>query len=204
MAITPTKELLLDEAEKLIRTRGYAAFSYAHLSDLVGIQKASIHYHFPTKEALGAAMIDAYLVKFEEDLQDVLDSEPRVGRRLRRYADFFVASMSGDLLPLCGALAAEMSILPKSMQDRVRYFFGLHLKWLNAVLSAGVDAKELRADLDVDAASRLILSTLEGASLVAWATEDGSMILNTVENVIAGLEAHRSSNGSSANERVTA
>ena len=46
--------------------------------------------------------------------------------------------------------------------------------------------------------------TLEGASLVAWATEDGSMILNTVENVIAGLEAPRSSNGSAANERATA
>lgn len=204
MAIAPTKELLLDEAEKLIRTRGYAAFSYAHLSDLVGIQKASIHYHFPTKEALGAAMIDAYLIRFEEDLQNLLDSEPRVGKRLRRYVDFFVASMSDDLLPLCGALAAEMFILPKTMQDRVRYFFGLHLKWLNTVLSAGVDAKELRADLDVDAASRLILSTLEGASLVAWATEDGSMILNTVEPVIAGLERPQSINEPPTNKKISA
>ena len=89
--------------------------------------------------------------------------------------------MSGGVLPLCGALAAEMATLPRSLQDRVRYFFRLHLKWLITVLTAGVAARELRKDLNVNAASQLILSTLEGASLVAWATEDGSMILNTVD-----------------------
>lgn len=113
------------------------------------------------------------MVKFKEDLQNILDSEPKAGKRLRRYADFFVASMSGGVLPLCGALAAEMATLPRSLQDRVRYFFRLHLKWLITVLTAGVAARELRKDLNVNAASQLILSTLEGASLVAWATEDG-------------------------------
>lgn len=196
------KELLLEEAERLVRTRGYAAFSYGHLSEAIGIRKASVHYHFRTKEALGAALIDAYLAKFEEDLQHILDTEPGAGKRLRCYADFFVASMMGDQLPLCGALAAEMSVLPRSMQDRVRYFFRLHLKWLNVVLNAGVDASELRSDLDVAAASRLMLSTLEGASLVAWATEDRSIILNTVEHVIADFERAQSNGRSPANRAL--
>ena len=113
--------------------------------------------------------------------------------------DFFVASMSGGVLPLCGALAAEMAALPRSLQDRVRYFFRLHLKWLITVLTAGVAARELREDLNVNAASQLILSTLEGASLVAWATEDGSMILNTVEHVIADFERVQSNARSTAN-----
>ncbi len=51
-----TKELLLKEAEMLVRTRGFAAFSYADLSERVGIRKASIHHHFPTKEELGGAL----------------------------------------------------------------------------------------------------------------------------------------------------
>ena len=86
--VATPKEQLLHEAEKLLRTRGYAAFSYGHLSEIIGIRKASIHYHFRTKEALGATLIDAYLVKFKEDLQNILDSEPKAGKRLRRYADF--------------------------------------------------------------------------------------------------------------------
>lgn len=190
--VSSAKEQLLDVTEKLIRTRGYTAFSYAHLSEIIGIRKASIHYHFPTKGALGAAMIDGCLAKFEEDLQHILDSELKVGQRLRRYADIFVAGTSGDLLPLCGALAAEMYVLPREMQERVRYFFSVHLKWLNTVIIAGVAAKELRTDLDVEAASRLIVSTLEGASLVARATDNRSMIFSTVEHVITSLEDPRS------------
>jgi TetR/AcrR family transcriptional repressor of nem operon len=188
MTVSTTRDLVLDETEKLIRTRGYAAFSYADLSERVGIQKASIHYHFPTKEVLGSALIDAYLVKFESDLQGVLDEVAPAGERLRRYAQFFVTSTSNGLLPFCGALAAEMSILPKSMQDRVRHFFALHLKWLNVVLSAGIAAKELRQDLDVETTARLILSTLEGGSLVAWATDDRDTVLDTFQHVFADIQ----------------
>jgi AcrR family transcriptional regulator len=64
--MTPdTRERLLRETETLLRTCGYAACSYADLSERVGIRKASIHHHFRTKEDLGAALIDSYLVKFE-------------------------------------------------------------------------------------------------------------------------------------------
>ena len=68
MVAQDTKSALLAEAEVLIRTQGYAAFSYADLSERVGIRKASIHHHFPTKELLGAALIDAYLERFELEL----------------------------------------------------------------------------------------------------------------------------------------
>jgi len=188
MTSLTTKELLLKEAETLVRTHGFAAFSYADLSEQVGIKKASIHHHFPTKEALGGALIDGYLVKFEEALQNILDEEMQAGKRLRRYADFFNRSIMDGMLPLCGALSAEMSALPKSMQRRVRHFFALHLKWFEQVIRAGVAAKELRSNIDVKRTATLILSTLEGASLVAWATGDTGAINRTLDEVVAGLE----------------
>lgn len=182
-----TKELLLKEAEQLVRTRGFAGFSYADLSERVGIQKASIHHHFPTKEALGGVLIDSYLIKFEEALQNVLDREPRAGQRLTRYMGFFVESMQDGMLPFCGALSAEMSILPKSMQERVRYFFQLHLKWLDRVVRDGIAAGEVRQDVDVHSTVMLILSTLEGASLVAWATQDTGAIESATKQAFSSL-----------------
>ena len=50
-----TAEDILDRAEALIQTRGYSAFSYQDISDTLGIRKASIHYHFPSKTDLGVA-----------------------------------------------------------------------------------------------------------------------------------------------------
>ena len=182
-----TKELLLKEAEQLVRTRGFAGFSYADLSERVGIQKASIHHHFPTKEALGGVLIDSYLIKFEEALQNILDREPRAGQRLTSYMEFFIESMRDGMLPFCGALSAEMSILPKSMQERVRYFFELHLKWLERVVRDGIEAGEVRQDVDVHSTVMLILSTLEGASLVAWATQDTGAIESATKQVFSSL-----------------
>lgn len=182
-----TKELLLKEAEQLVRTRGFAGFSYADLSERVGIQKASIHHHFPTKEALGCVLIDSYLIKFEEALQNTLDCDPRAGQRLTSYTEFFIESMRDGMLPFCGALSAEMSILPKSMQERVRYFFELHLKWLERVVRDGIDAGEVRQDVDVHSTVMLILSTLEGASLVAWATQDTGAIESATKQVFSSL-----------------
>jgi TetR/AcrR family transcriptional repressor of nem operon len=181
--------LLLIEAEKLMRTRGFAAFSYADLSDRIGIRKASIHHHFPTKERLAGELIDDYLVRFERALDEILEQERGAKARLNRYADFFVQSMSDDMLPLCGALSAEMSALPQSIQERVRRFFELHLVWLEGVVRAGVAAKELRQDLEAKNAATLILSTLEGASLVAWALKDARLVDPAVRQAVASFEA---------------
>src|SRR5882672_12243087 len=59
-----TGEQILDLAEALIQTRGYSAFSYQDISDALGIRKASIHYHFPSKTDLGIAVVDRYVERF--------------------------------------------------------------------------------------------------------------------------------------------
>lgn len=183
-----TKDLLLTEAEALLRTRGYAAFSYADLSSRVGIRKASIHHHFATKEELGGVLIDNYLVRFEDALKSIFAQESKAKARLERYAEFFITSMIDGMLPLCGALSAEMSVLPQSIQERVHRFFRLHLDWLEEVIRVGVTAKELRADVNANTTAMLILSTLEGASFVAWATDDASQIAPAIGQLIASLK----------------
>lgn len=184
-----TRVLLLREAETLLRTRGYAAFSYADLSERVGIRKASIHHHFPTKEALGIALVDGYLENFEQALEAVLAEETTAAKRLERYAGFFSESMRGGMMPLCGALSAESFVLPPSLQQRVRRFFELHLTWLRQVVEAGVASGELKPDLDVKQAAGLILSSLEGASLVAWALQEGDVIHPTLLSLVSSLKA---------------
>ena len=62
-----TRSDLLTAAELLLRTKGYSAFSYADLAQEIGIKKASIHHHFPTKEGLGIAVIESYLFRFTKN-----------------------------------------------------------------------------------------------------------------------------------------
>ena len=59
---------ILDVAERLIQTRGFNGFSYADVSAAVGITKASLHYHFPTKADLGLSLVQRYQETFVEAL----------------------------------------------------------------------------------------------------------------------------------------
>lgn len=179
-----TRTQLLDEAEMLLRTRGYAAFSYADLSEKVKIRKASIHYHFPTKEDLGIAVIDAYLERFKEEL-DALANKP-IGSpaKLLAYGDFFSASLRDGMMPLCGALAADSLELPSSMQRRVKRFFQIHLEWLRTIISEGVQARELKSEPSVSRSALMLLSVLQGASIVAWTLKDAGNIKTTYKHVL--------------------
>ena len=73
-----TAEQILDLAETLIQTRGYSAFSYQDIADALGIRKASIHYHFPSKTELGIAVIDRYIARFDEALVEVAGDQAQI------------------------------------------------------------------------------------------------------------------------------
>lgn len=182
-----TREMLLREAETLARTRGYAAFSYADLADRVGIRKASVHYHFPTKEDLGVALVEGYLEKFKAALAAALQDETSAQARLDIYCGFFTGSLSDGLMPLCAALSAEASALPESMQSHVSVFFELHLDWLSRVVRDGIADGAFRAEIDVRQSAVMLLSVLEGASLVAWALKDSTRIEPVFRQAVSSL-----------------
>ncbi|HJT14927.1 MAG TPA: helix-turn-helix domain-containing protein, partial [Dongiaceae bacterium] len=55
-----TRARILDVAQGLIQQRGYNGFSYRDIADEVGIRAPTIHYYFPAKADLAAALVDRY------------------------------------------------------------------------------------------------------------------------------------------------
>ena len=165
-----TRDALIDAAEKLMRTKGYAAFSYANLAEAVGIKKASIHHHFPTKEGLGVAIVENYMARLREEFERIEVDHRNVAGRLDAFFRTFRASSGGGLLPLCGALAAEMAALPSDLQTLTRRFFDMQLRWLTKILEKGVANGEIPLGRGARQKAFQLLSVLEGASFINWAT----------------------------------
>ena len=65
---TSKAEQILDAAEKMARIGGYHGFSFREIAKDVGIKAASVHYHFPGKQDLGAAIAKRYTERFLESL----------------------------------------------------------------------------------------------------------------------------------------
>lgn len=182
-----TKSALLSEAEALIRTMGYAAFSYADLSERVGIRKASIHHHFPTKESLGNALIDSYLKRFVAELDELAAQPIGTKGKLLAYGDLFADSLRDGQMPLCGALAADAAYLPVSMQRRVKKFFEIHLAWLDKIVREGIAKRKIKTGTPPQRLALLLLSTLQGASVVAWASKNPTVIKPVFRQAVDGL-----------------
>src|ERR1700676_3710637 len=54
--MSDVKTAIMDAAEKRMRLAGFTGFSFREIAADVGIKSSSVHYHFPTKENLAAAV----------------------------------------------------------------------------------------------------------------------------------------------------
>ncbi len=57
--------------------------SYADISTAVGIRKARIHYHFPSKEDLLASLLERYTPSFFKLVDRILESSSSAEIKLR-------------------------------------------------------------------------------------------------------------------------
>lgn len=180
-----TAARMLDIAERLAQTRGFNGFSYADIAAELGIAKASLHHHFPTKAELGRALMQRYVDGFEVALAGIDRADEDAYRKLKRYVKLFEHVLVNDRLCLCGMLAAEYSTLPKDMRTQVRRFFLMNEEWLAALIERGRKEKSLHPGAAVRDAARMIVSTLEGAMLLARSCEDPSRFASAVRAVLA-------------------
>lgn len=159
---------ILDAAERFARTVGYNGFSFRDIAAEIGIKSASVHYHFPTKADLGAAVAARYTERFFLTLGDPEDPETTAGEKLARYRGLFRHALVADRqMCLCGMLGAEAASLPPALASEVAGFFDRNLDWLaRVVTSAGGYSKG-----DARRRAMTILAALEGALMLARSLE---------------------------------
>jgi len=184
---------ILDIAERLAQTKGYNGFSYADIAAELGVTKASLHYHFPSKAELGRALIERYEAVFGAALEAIDQMAAKPPEKLRRYVGLYDAVMRNDRMCLCGMLAAEYATLPAPMQAELKRFFDMNERWLTNVLLPGRQSGLLLFKESASERARVILAALEGAMLVARSYGDPRRFQAAAEHVLEDLGAGKKS-----------
>ena len=184
-----TAERILDIAERLVQVRGFNNFSYADIATELGITKASLHYHFPGKAELGQALITRYSERFSEALEQIDRDLPDARDKLEAYTNLYAEVLRGKRMCMCGILAAEYQTLPKPMRTAVIDFFDENQRWLAKVLAEGQTEHTIRCNGTPEDVAQGILSTLEGAMLVARPYGDLARFNAAAGQLLAGLTA---------------
>jgi AcrR family transcriptional regulator len=83
----PRKEEILDVATRQFAERGYEGTSMNDVAEAVGVRKASLFYHFETKEALYEAVLDRLIATIATPLSAAYEAEGTWEERLVNAAD---------------------------------------------------------------------------------------------------------------------
>ncbi|HEY0184184.1 MAG TPA: TetR/AcrR family transcriptional regulator [Rhodopila sp.] len=186
-----TSNRILDVAERLVKTRGFNAFSYADIAEALKVTKASLHYHFPTKADLGARLVERYSASFLSALvrieQDTLDA---IGR-LNAYVGIYADVLEDNRICLCGMLAAEYATLPGAMRKGIRGFFDANEAWLAQVLATGRRRSQIGFIGSPSDAARALMATLEGAMLLARSRQEPAQFRSIARRSLSAFKIRR-------------
>ncbi len=172
MKIVDTKNKILDVAQDLIQRLGVNAMSYHHISEAVGIRKASIHHHFPTKEDLLIEVLKRYQVGFTKIVDQIVNSDLSPSTKLRRYMELFEATLqegNHDKACLCGMLGAELTTIGSSSAELVKSFYKENEDKLVKILKQGVEQGAFKIPGNIKSTAKMIFSFLEGGLLIVRA-----------------------------------
>ena len=187
MPRTPAASAILDVAERFAQTQGYNGFSYADIAAELGVTKASLHYHFPSKAELGRALVERYHEQFALALDAIDQRTDEPQTKLEQYVGLYNSVLNNQRMCLCGMLAAEYATLPAPMQRALTLFFDANERWLTGVLMRGLRNGSLSFREPASERARLLLGALEGAMLVARSYGKPSHFELTASYLLADL-----------------
>lgn len=151
-------------ARDKVQRGGLRSLSFRTLAEEVGVKSSSVHYYFPEKDDLTAALIRKYSNEFMDRLEMVSASGDALRGKLNSFVDIFEQAARNDKLCLCGMLAAELSALDEGCRTLLRAFFDRSEEWLVRVLNE--HKAEVASPLPPARLAAVMMSGLEGALLL--------------------------------------
>jgi TetR/AcrR family transcriptional repressor of nem operon len=173
MAKPSNREKILTEGLRVVHAHGYAGASVRDIVQAAGVPQGSFTNHFVSKEAFGLEILELYFANGRETIRQTLrnDELPPL-ERLRDYIDTNKARLSKDSMRngcLFGNFTAEASDHSELIRNRLVEIYAEVQDAITYCLKAAIKAGELPADFQCDDVAGFIVSSLQGANLLAKA-----------------------------------
>lgn len=164
---------IMDAAEQRMRAGGFHGFSFREIAADVGIKSSSVHYHFPTKEKLAAAVVRRYTAAIAERVDGLAGDEPDA---IKRWTKAFRSTLIDKRMCPCVVLAAGAIDLPPEVAGEIQRFYKVTLEMMAADGLANSTASEF-------------LATITGAMVIANALGDASEFDRATSDLMAKQDA---------------
>lgn len=184
--------LVLDQAARLFRERGYAETSLRDIAAACGIKSASLYYHFASKEEIVVAVLNTGVATAHEEVRrkvDALGAKASSSDRIREA----IAAHLHALLVLDDYTGASIRIygqVPQHVRDATRPERDRYEAWWCDLLATAAARGALRAGTDLRLARLLLIGAMNWS--VEWhqPQEDGTDSAETIARSLSDMALH--------------
>lgn len=185
-----SERLVLDAAAQLIAERGSSKASFAEIAAVAGCSHGLPHYLFGSKANLLDALVGEIAERFSGQVVTEAVGDASGLQALRRVLSTFVRSLD-DPWPMTRALyvllgeslgpAPQLRPALNDYHDRLR---DLIRGWLEQ----GIDAGEVRGDVDVDTYSALVVAMVRGIGLQVLSDPDAFDVRSLARQAVDSVD----------------
>lgn len=181
------RERIMDIAEHLIMSRGFNRFSYKDISTEMNVKNAAIHYHFPSKNDLGVAVIRRAQARCRKwngmTFQQAVSPVDMLNVFLEMYTGYL---NSGEYVCLASALETDFNTFSKEMQNEIRRYAAEMLNWIRNLLQKGREEGLFSFSEPPEDKAFFILSSVQGALQIA-SVGDKNLFYRLVDKIKTDL-----------------
>jgi TetR/AcrR family transcriptional regulator, transcriptional repressor for nem operon len=184
-----TATRIRESAHDLIARRGYFGFSYADIAEVVGIRKASIHHHFPSKVDLVVATLKEHRAKLVEAAGGLDNNVADPLQRLKLYMQHWAECVKSNNRPICIAalLSAELPALPEEIRAEVQLHFTYLASWVKATLKEGARGGSIHLQHSAEVEAQSLVALVHGAMLSARALTSSDVFTSITKGALERL-----------------
>lgn len=189
-----TRQDLLQAAFDEIHRTGFQAASLNRILKRTGVTKGALYHHFPSKKALGYAVLDEMIrQQMLEFWIKPLQRDNPVDVMITLLRESGHRMTLGDIRLGCplANLAQEMSPVDEGFRERIETVYGEWRAGLADALEHGQAAGWVRADINPMGMAVMLVASLEGCLAAAKSAQSRKILQQCGESLIQVLESLR-------------
>jgi len=188
-----TRQVILQAAYEEIHVRGFQAASLSKILANTNVTKGALYHYFPTKLALGYAVVDEILTEHiqQQWVQPLLEADDPISSFKK-----IIMQSGGEITEediQCGCplnnLAQEMAPIDEGFRSRVEAVYRSWRKGIENALLKGQEKGFVKKEINVTSVATMIVASLEGCMGLAKNAQSKKVLFQCGQSVVDYLES---------------
>lgn len=174
-----TREKIITAAKQIFIEKGIINTATAQIAELAGIAHGTLFLHFPNKDSLVIELLDVELIKFSDNIKQLILETSDIDKILDQYLNLIQAEEG-----FFSSLAREMPNYKDELRRKILFRESLLRDHFHQVIERGIEQK-IYAPINIPAALTFLFGTINYyLSMRSSFVQQGSVIEKFHEQII--------------------